>query len=273
MAGSGRAKFLAGLGSLNESLENISARKRQRLLDELERQEFEYRKTRDEEDRKERRQGRILSGRERIFDRLQDMAELQSEAAGKKQGRILGARDKMFGRMIDIGNLRAREEGLGLSREREARLASPDVRASAGSSSALDKARDLRAATLALAGDIAAEKPKALNLDKLLTANRMFQPLEPEAAPAERFLPEASRYTGASDLPMRAPDVDPYEAMSDDEWDAVAWAAIQDAVGRDPDAEKDALESPHLPTITFVAPSQRRRMLMDIPRLFGRPVQ
>lgn len=142
--------------------------------------------------------------------------------------------------------------------------------AAGGVSSALNKARELRAATIGLAGDIAAEKPKALSLDKLVTANRMFQPLEPEAAPAERFLPEASRYTGASDLAMpKAPD--PYAMMAQEEWEDYVAAQVRRYAGYDQDRINEMALDPSILDIMDAPPEARSVRAKDIQRLVGLP--
>lgn len=280
---SGKAKYIAGLHDLVGGFTLMEQRRHQRMLENLEKAKFEYEKARDEAldaaEIQDRREARILGIREKQFDRMIDMGKLRQNEQADRRRLIMGSGNNARDTMLALGNLRAREGALDLSKQREARLATPDVPTSSGGTvsggklSGLDKARQIRSDVATLAGEIAAEKPKSLSLEGILKQNRFF-PTSPSdyAGPSpKRFEPEATKYVpGAGDLPMpktSAPDA--YEAMSEEEWLTAVNSAVSDALGR-PVTEEEIATRPEMQLYVYADPSHRRRLFADIPRMFIR---
>jgi len=269
MGARGRRGLILGLRDLSDGFQTLDARKQKRLADAFAREKFDYRKQQDAAE--ERRLSEALAAQ---------IANQEIDNQRQRRAGILNARDSMFQNMIRKGNL-------DLATQRETRLAEALAKRGSGGGTATmpapkpsltDKAFDLREATKGLAQRIAAEKPglgvairKEDPLGGLLRGNRLAMPpidIELTERDPEKFMPEASRYTAASDLPVERESNDPLLEMGQDEWESVAQAAVLKALGGDPSAPVD---EDLLMTVLDSSPAERRRWISDIPRLFSRP--
>lgn len=115
MGARGRRGYIKGLEALSAGFQALGERRRQALLDALERERFEFAKQKAKEQAEEDKRDRVIRIREGLLDRGLRLKQLEEGAAAKRRSGIMGARDKMIGRFLQ-------QEGLNIQRDREERL-------------------------------------------------------------------------------------------------------------------------------------------------------